>query len=226
MEMSYVLSLYERLSFKGRASCIGTVKQHPGFFGPDGLLGPCENKYCGLGRHCVVNAETRQGECACLDHCKAHYKPVCGSDGQLYQNHCELHRAACLKKQKITTVHSEDCFYKGDRCRPYDYRKLKNRMLDLERQKYMREDNAGRNQDKTALKKMLVDQMIERFDVDGSGLVDSTELSLIVKQQGPLKDFSDCTLFDLLKYDDGNADKHLAKEEFYTAFGCEYVPVQ
>ncbi|KAJ8247393.1 hypothetical protein GJAV_G00245870 [Gymnothorax javanicus] len=188
---------------------------HKGFFGHQG---PCQYKYCGLGRHCVVNAETGQGDCACFDRCKPHYKPVCGSDGQLYQNHCELHRAACLKKHRITTVHSEDCFYKGDKCRPLDYKKLKNRLLDLQKQKNLNEDNEGRNQDKVVIRKMLVDQMFKHFDADGSGLVDSNELSLIVKQQGLFKDFSDCTLFDLLKYDDGNADRHLAKEEFHAAF--------
>ncbi|KAG7458761.1 hypothetical protein MATL_G00224060 [Megalops atlanticus] len=189
-----------------------------GFFGHDGLQGPCEHKYCGLGRHCVVNEETGRGDCACMDHCKPHYKPVCGSDGELYENHCELHRSACLKRQRITTIHSEDCFYKGDKCRSNDYRKLKNKMLDLQNQKHMREGNGGKNQDKTSLKKLLVDQMFKHFDADGSGLVDSNELSMIIKQEQLAKDISDCTLFDLLKYDDDNGDKHLTKEEFYTAF--------
>uniref|UniRef100_A0AAZ3QUY5 Follistatin-related protein 5 n=1 Tax=Oncorhynchus tshawytscha TaxID=74940 RepID=A0AAZ3QUY5_ONCTS len=88
-----------------------------------------------------------KGECNCLDRCKPHYKPVCGSDGKLYQNHCELHRASCLGAQRITIMHSEECFYKG--------------------------------------------------------------LS---------KDVSECTLFDLLKYNDINDDEHLTKDEFYTAF--------
>lgn len=79
-------------------------------------MGSCENKYCGLGRHCVISRETGQAECACMNLCKRHYKPVCGSDGEFYENHCEVHRAACLKKQKITIVHNEDCFFKG-KCR-------------------------------------------------------------------------------------------------------------
>ncbi|VCW99449.1 unnamed protein product, partial [Gulo gulo] len=84
-----------------------------GFLIQDGALGSCENKYCGLGRHCVISRETGQPECACMNVCKRHYKPVCGSDGEFYENHCEVHRAACLKKQKITIVHNEDCFFKG-----------------------------------------------------------------------------------------------------------------
>lgn len=84
-----------------------------GFLIQDGPLASCENKYCGLGRHCVLSRETGQAECACMDLCNRHYKPVCGSDGEFYENHCEVHRAACLKKHKITIVHNEDCFFRG-----------------------------------------------------------------------------------------------------------------
>ncbi|KAF5904932.1 follistatin-related protein 5 isoform X2, partial [Clarias magur] len=80
--------------------------------GRNGFLNPCEHKYCGLGKHCVVDHASGQGECQCLDHCKPHYKPVCGSNGKLYENHCELHRDSCLTRQRITIVHSEECFYK------------------------------------------------------------------------------------------------------------------
>lgn len=90
-----------------------------GLMGHGRYPGLCEHKYCGLGQHCVVNHETGQGECKCLDHCKPHYKPVCGSDGKLYQNHCELHRASCLKGFRITILHSEECFYKGKSWRQF-----------------------------------------------------------------------------------------------------------
>ncbi|KAK2116409.1 hypothetical protein P7K49_007035 [Saguinus oedipus] len=40
----------------------------------------------------------------------------------------------------------------------------------------------------------------------------------VIKQEELGKDRFDCTLYDLLKYDDFNADKHLALEEFYRAF--------
>lgn len=41
----------------------------------------------------------------------------------------------------------------------------------------------------------------------------------VIKQEGLSKDFSECTLFDLLKYNDVNDDERLTKDEFYTAFG-------
>ncbi|KAK4818426.1 hypothetical protein QYF61_012960, partial [Mycteria americana] len=40
----------------------------------------------------------------------------------------------------------------------------------------------------------------------------------VIKRDELGKDLSDCSLFDLLKYDDYNSDKHLALEEFYRAF--------
>lgn len=47
--------------------------------------------------------------------------PVCGSDGRFYENHCELHRAACLLERNIVIVHSKDCFLKGRKIPPCTY---------------------------------------------------------------------------------------------------------
>uniref|UniRef100_A0A669E1L3 Follistatin-like 5 n=1 Tax=Oreochromis niloticus TaxID=8128 RepID=A0A669E1L3_ORENI len=183
--------------------------------GHNSYPGPCEHKYCGLGRHCVVDHETEQGECKCLDHCKPHYKPVCGSDGKLYQNHCELHRTSCIRGHRITIMHSEECFYKDDNCRLSDYRRLKNKILDLHDKRYMGTASHGKHKDSMVAKKQLVDVMFKRFDADNNGQIDASELS---QQEGLSKDISECTLFDLLKYNDVNDDERLTKEEFYTAF--------
>uniref|UniRef100_A0A8K9UUR6 Follistatin like 5 n=1 Tax=Oncorhynchus mykiss TaxID=8022 RepID=A0A8K9UUR6_ONCMY len=137
---------------------------------------PCVHKYCGLGRHCVVNHESSQGECICLDRCKPHYKEVCGSDGKLYQNHCELHRASCLGAQRITIMHSEECFYKDDNCRLSDYKRLKTKILDMYDQRYMATGNRGSHKNNMATRKKLVDVVFKRFDADGSRRVDSSDL--------------------------------------------------
>ncbi|XP_072477500.1 follistatin-related protein 5 isoform X3 [Notamacropus eugenii] len=95
---------------------------------------------------------------------------------------------------------------------------MKNRFLDLQNQKYVTQENENRPEDEIVQKKLLVDQMFKYFDSDNNGLVDSNELSQVIKQEELGKDLSDCSLFDLLKYDDFNSDKHLALEEFYRAF--------
>ncbi|XP_053315992.1 follistatin-related protein 5 isoform X2 [Spea bombifrons] len=191
----------------------------------DKHFGTCENKYCGLGRHCVVSQETGLAECICMERCKPHFKPVCGSDGKLYENHCEVHRAACLKRQKITMVHNEDCFFKGDKCKSTEYDKMKNTLLNLENQKNAGKESEQNNMDHKAVKKQVVDQMFKYFDADNNGLVDSNELSQVIKQEGIGKSLYECSLFNLVKYDDYNGDKHLSLEEFYRAFGVVELSV-
>ena len=79
------------------------------------LTDPCATLRCRLGRVCKTDAAGVAG-CVCGDayHCNGHQrsgKKVCGSDGQYYPSHCELHRVACVNSQHITIDHSENgCF--------------------------------------------------------------------------------------------------------------------
>ncbi|XP_041115296.1 follistatin-related protein 1b [Polyodon spathula] len=68
----------------------------------------CANVFCGAGRECAV---TEKGEptCLCIEQCKPHKRPVCGSNGKTYRNHCELHRDACLTGLKIQVSHDGHC---------------------------------------------------------------------------------------------------------------------
>nr|XP_044987207.1 follistatin-related protein 5 isoform X2 [Jaculus jaculus] len=184
----------------------------------DGPFASCENKYCGLGRHCVVSRESGRAECACMDPCRQHYKPVCGSDGQFYENHCEVHRAACLRRQKVTIVHNDDCFFKGDNCMAIEYSKMKSMLIDLQTQKHIAQGNESLTAEDASRRKLLVDEMFKYFDADNNGLVDINELTQVIKQEELGRDLSGCTLYDLLKFDDFNGDKHLALEELYRAF--------
>uniref|UniRef100_A0A8C0WZY8 Follistatin-related protein 4 n=1 Tax=Castor canadensis TaxID=51338 RepID=A0A8C0WZY8_CASCN len=76
------------------------------------LPASCRKKLCSRGSRCVLSRETGQPECRCLEACRPRYMPVCGSDGRLYENHCELHRAACLLGKRVVVIHSKDCFLK------------------------------------------------------------------------------------------------------------------
>ncbi|KAJ1216117.1 hypothetical protein NDU88_003723, partial [Pleurodeles waltl] len=189
-----------------------------GYAAQDGHFASCDNKYCGLGQHCGINKETGQAECACMDHCKPHYKPVCGSDGEFYENHCEVHRAACMKKQKVTIVHNQDCFFKGDKCERLEYRKMKNAVIDMLNEESIKLESEKSAEDTFARRRLVVDEFLKNADADNNGLIDTNELSQVIQQDGFGKDLSDCSLFDLLKYDDYNSDRHLAVEELYRAF--------
>lgn len=48
-------------------------------------------------------------ECVCQRYCAHRRKPICGTDGMVYENHCELHRAACILERPITLQKLEKC---------------------------------------------------------------------------------------------------------------------
>lgn len=69
---------------------------------------PCLIHYCAKGRECVVNPKGLP-ECVCQRYCAHRRKPICGTDGMIYENHCELHRAACILERPITLQKLEKC---------------------------------------------------------------------------------------------------------------------
>lgn len=70
-------------------------------------------------------------------------------------------------------------FFLGDKCKPTEYSEVKNMLLDLQNQRYTAESKDKSAGEKTALKKLLIDQMFNYFDSDNNGLVDTNELSLV-----------------------------------------------
>ncbi|XP_058798657.1 follistatin-related protein 5-like isoform X2 [Phymastichus coffea] len=74
---------------------------------------PCIGKYCGAGRECQVSDDGSQGVCVCARRCARRHRPVCGSDGKVYANHCELHRAACNLGSPLTASRLMRCLHRG-----------------------------------------------------------------------------------------------------------------
>jgi len=67
----------------------------------------CQNVQCRPGRECgVINGEP---SCVCRESCPDHWKPVCGTDGVFYDNHCLLHKAACDSNIHISPTHRRFC---------------------------------------------------------------------------------------------------------------------
>ncbi|NXH45330.1 FSTL5 protein, partial [Dicaeum eximium] len=108
--------------------------------------------------------------------------------------------------------------FSADKCKPTEYTEVKNMLLDQQNQRYIAQSKDKSVGEKMALKKLLIDQMFNYFDSDNNGLVDINELSQVIKRDELGKEPPDCSVFDLLKYDDYNTDKHLDLEEFYRAF--------
>lgn len=71
------------------------------------LTDPCLIHYCGKGRECIVQGQV--AKCQCVRKCSKHLKSVCGDDGKLYPNHCELHRTSCVTNKPIYVDHSFSC---------------------------------------------------------------------------------------------------------------------
>jgi len=75
---------------------------------------PCINILCHTGQECaVVNGIAA---CVCKQSCPDHEKPVCGSNGMTFPNHCELHRTACLEGKRISIKYNGTC--KGQPTQP------------------------------------------------------------------------------------------------------------
>jgi len=68
----------------------------------------CNSVLCRPGRECRSEG-SGEPRCVCRTQCPDHWKPVCGSDGHSYDNHCELHRAACVSGSPISPLHSGFC---------------------------------------------------------------------------------------------------------------------
>ncbi|XP_030649712.1 follistatin-related protein 4 [Chanos chanos] len=178
--------------------------------------GGCRRVWCGRGRQCVVRALTGRAECVCLEKCRPSFVPVCGSDGHFYENHCELYRTACLQRTRINVVHSKDCFFKGETCTMEEYDKLKNMLLQMQSKGQPGEDRAhetGMDQ-----KRALVDTMFKYLDINKNGNLGTEELAWVSMKEHLEDSLLECTMQDLLRYDDYNSDGHLTLQEFYTAF--------
>ncbi|XP_035303277.1 follistatin-related protein 4 isoform X1 [Cricetulus griseus] len=183
-----------------------------------GLSASCGKKLCSHGSRCLFDRATGQPSCHCVEVCRPRYMPVCGSDGRLYGNHCELRRAACLLGTRIVSVHSKDCFLKGDMCTMAGYARLKNVLLALQSQRQPFQQGTNR-QNLASQKRLLVESLFKDLDRDGNGHLSSLELAqYVLKEQDLDGSLKGCSPGDLLRFDDYNSDGSLTLGEFYTAF--------
>ncbi|CAL7951949.1 unnamed protein product [Xylocopa violacea] len=75
-------------------------------------IDPCAQKYCGVGKECEVSPDNSTvALCVCIRKCPRRQRPVCASNGNIYANHCELHRAACHSGSPLTRSRLMRCLH-------------------------------------------------------------------------------------------------------------------
>lgn len=279
---------------------------------------PCQAHFCERGRVCRLD-HVGEPQCECQPFCSRHRKLVCGNDGRLYLNHCELHRAACFSGARIHIDRSRKCFRKGlmpitwdntpspatpaPRTREEkldleppqirddltqgggavlttrspledDQNKLQNEVTHLEDGEQQDElvssssssssdsisNNSGSSSSSSSSsaspnslcslqqyeilkdnlllyhharlmaengrgseREYLVSLMFSKFDTNNNGALDRTELTQVSQEEEVSRLAEDCSLADLLHFDDTNNDGQLNLNEFYTAFSVSVV---
>lgn len=76
-------------------------------------IDPCASKYCGIGKECELSPNNTIAVCVCMRKCPRRHRPVCASNGKIYANHCELHRAACHSSSSLTKSRLMRCLHHG-----------------------------------------------------------------------------------------------------------------
>ncbi|RXN28490.1 follistatin-related 4-like protein [Labeo rohita] len=105
------------------------------------------------------------------------------------------------------------CGFTGDTCTMAEYNKLKSMLLDM--QPRTSTDGQANAMDQ---RRTLVDTMFKYIDRNQDGRLSSEELAEISIKEHLENILLECTMQDLLRYDDYNNDGHLTLQELYTAF--------
>ncbi|XP_076231703.1 follistatin-like 5 isoform X1 [Calliopsis andreniformis] len=102
---------YDSLSMTIPSSTDQSFLPEQSYFPESPTISPCAKKYCGPGRECELSRNGTVAFCVCMRKCPRRHRPVCASNGKIYANHCELHKAACNSKSSLTRSRLMRCLH-------------------------------------------------------------------------------------------------------------------
>lgn len=184
------------------------------------VLDPCLVHYCPKGMECTISS-SNMPLCVCQRHCVLYNKRkrrLCGSNGKLYENFCELYRDTCLTGRAIDISDMSLCLQSEPACSADEYAIMKDNLLLFHHQNMVYLQHG----DDVPVHRMdyLVSIIFSHYDQNNDGLVERDELALMwsTMDMHHVANDSNCTLMDMLLYDDTNGDRVLTINEFNDAF--------
>ncbi|XP_043931145.1 tomoregulin-2 isoform X1 [Protopterus annectens] len=78
-----------------------------GYDDKDNDLVLCDTNLCKFDAECLIIGNS--AVCVCQFKCNTDYAPVCGSNGDTYENECHLRQAACKQQHEIVVVSEGSC---------------------------------------------------------------------------------------------------------------------
>lgn len=144
---------------------------------------------------------------------------MCGSDGKVYENFCELFRAACTAQKKLKISNMDFCERSELKCSADEYALMKDNLLLYHHQNMVYLQH-GDDDGMVHRMEYLVSIIFSHYDQNNDGLVEREELQVMWNEMDShhVANDSNCTLMDMLVYDDVNDDNVLTINEFNDAF--------
>jgi follistatin-related protein 5 len=169
--------------------------------------------------------------CICQRTCpyfnKRKRRQLCGSNGHLYENFCELYRDGCRRREDITISDMSVCVTSETStiqvqqqldCSSDEYALMKDNLLLFHHQNMAYLQHGSINE--VHRMDYLVSIIFSHYDQNNDGLVEKDELAFMwnTMDMHHVANDSNCTLLDMLVYDDTNNDQVLTINEFNDAF--------
>lgn len=194
---------------------------------------------------CIITTSNFQPSCICQRQCivynKRKKRHVCGTNGKVYNNYCELYRDACQLGQKIGIQQMSICLkqtqlvsaddaemknnherknLKGCTIQQYDLMKDNLLLYNHENLIYLKNEPGIKLHKQHHSMEYLVSIIFSHYDQNNDGLVENHELMMIWNDEDihKVSNDSNCSLIDMLHYDDINDDNVLTINEFNQAF--------